>query len=500
MNRRGMNRGTMNRRSTHLLIATLLSVGPAAFAQTTLSNVFSDHMLLQRARPIPVWGMALPGQQVTVQFDQSKAQATAAPDGTWTATLPAHAAGGPYTLQVIGGGNTTVQDVLVGELWLASGQSNMEMPLGGFKGSPIENSAQEVAAANYPQIRLLKLKEQRSDKVLTDLPTDDKWKICNPVSAERFSAVGYFFARDLYQKEHIPIGVVQSTWGGTPVESWMSADAFARSPAYAGMVKLRAGEIEDAVVQRAKAESSGMKAKPESTTPRDPTILYNAMIAPLLREPFRGVIWYQGESNAGGSRPQFYQALFRSLIEDWRVKFRQPELPIFFVQLAGFGSKLGDNWPTVREAQRRTLRLPHTGMAVALDVGAEHNIHYPNKQPVGDRLALIARHQVYGEDVVDSGPTYSSANAQPDGAMRVDFTSASGLTTTDGKPPATFELAGADGVFKLAKARIDGKSVVVKSSDVTHPEFVRYGWEGFTSDANLANAARLPASPFTSKP
>jgi sialate O-acetylesterase len=481
-------------------LAGLLFVSSSAMGQTTLSQVFSDHSLLQRDRLIPVWGTATAGQVVSVQLDREEQKTTTGADGTWLVMLPAHAAGGPYTLKVTGGADITVQDVLIGELWLASGQSNMAMPVGGFKGDPIENSAHEISSANYPEIRLLKLKEQRSDRVLADLSADDKWQVCSPVSVERFSAVAYFFARDLYAKEHVPIGIIESAWGGTPAESWISAEAFTRSPAYAGMVKVREGEIAEAAAQRAKVEATGAKPKAESTTPRDPTILYNAMIAPLLHVPFRGVIWYQGESNAGGTRPQFYQALFRSLIEDWRARFAQPQLPFYFVQLAGFGSKLGDNWPTVREAQRRTLRLPNTGMAVALDVGEEHQIHYARKQPVGERLALLARHRVYGENIVDSGPLYSSADPQADGSMRVTFASSAGLTTTDGQPPATFELAGSDGVYKPAKARIDGGSVIVTSNEVPQPAFVRYAWKGFAPDANLTNAAKLPASPFTSQP
>jgi sialate O-acetylesterase len=476
--------------NNRLLAGVFLGLATSLSAQATvrLPSLVGDHMVLQRAVPVPIWGWAAPGEQVTVTFRGRAYTATPAATGKWQLTLPATPAGGPYAMTIQGQNTLTIQDILVGDVWLASGQSNMEMPLrnapnaGGYP--LVINADQEVALANFPQIRQFTV-----PKVVAYQPQIENagysWQVCGPATAGSFSAVGYFFARDLYQRYHVPIGVISSTWGGTPAEAWVSAEALQKLPDFQAKV----AELATRPALPLPTEKNG-----QNTT----TALYNGMIAPLLPYALKGVIWYQGESNVG--RAEQYRALFPALIQDWRARWGS-EFPFLFVQLANY-NKAGQlpgtsDWAELREAQAQALGLPHTGMAVAIDVGEGDDIHPANKQDVGHRLALVARQVAYGDKhVAAAGPTFQTMTVSGS-QVRLRFANAgkhlqlrTGTTT-----PSGFAVAGADQQFHWASATLAGDEVVLTCAAVPTPVAVRYDWAN-NPTGNLYNKAGLPAVPF----
>ena len=486
--------------------AVVLVLAVQARADVKLPEVLSDHVVLQRGVPIHLWGWADPGEAVTVTLENDKASATADKIGVWSVKLPVRPAGGPYTITVAGKNTITLSDVLVGDVWVASGQSNMEIPMKGFNPqTQIKNASDEITKANYPQIRLLLIKKNASEYPLGDFKDAAAWQVCTPETVPAFSAVAYFFGREIYETEKVPIGLVDSTWGGTPAEAWVSLDGLSHSSeALEPVMQARAADMdaeEAGLLQRAvdaKDKAAG-KTVPgrgaDKTISWQPSGLYNAQIAPLTPMPIKGVIWYQGESNAGMERASHYESVFETLIEDWRTKWKQPDMPFLYVQIASYTS--GAGWPIVQDQQRRTLELKNTGMAVANDVGEEHQIHPGDKQTVGHRLALNARAIAYGEDVVHTGPLFRSATVNG-GSITVTFDSAAGLLAPNA-PLGGFELAGADGVFSAAEATIVGDTVIVKSAAAPNPAFVRYAWASWPKGANLYNGAGLPTSAFTSQ-
>jgi sialate O-acetylesterase len=487
----------------------------AVRAEVKLPHAISDHAVLQRERPIHIWGWASPAAHLTVTFHTQSVAAVADATGSWSAWLKPEAAGGPYTLTVSGdGADATVTDLLVGDVWVASGQSNMEMPLKGFPGnSVLKDGEKEIAAATNSKLRLLIVTKKSADYPLNDVP--DTWTICTPDTAQNFSAVAYFFGQEIAAKENVPVGLIDSTWGGTPADSWVSMDTLGTHPellpAFASRAEFADGEnTRDAQLAAEKQEDAAAQAagKPRPTHPWHPDEtswtpagLYNGMIAPLTPLSVRGFLWYQGETNSAHDRAPYYETLMNGLIGDWRARFAQGNLPFFYVQISSYNSP-GEEWGRVRDAQRRTLEVANTAMAVTLDVGTPDNVHPPDKQTVGHRLALAARHQVYGEDVAYASPLFRQATAElePDGstALRVWFNHAEGLTTHGGASTA-FEVAGADHHFVPAQAKIDGETAVVSAGAVAHPVYVRYGWMGVMPD-NVFNAAGLPMSTFTSEP
>ncbi|RZU41504.1 sialate O-acetylesterase [Edaphobacter modestus] len=495
----------MNLRYLLILFATAISV--TAHAEVALPKIFSSHMVLQRDMPVHIWGTALPGEQVAVSFHGSSVSATADRAGRWSVYLPPQLAGGPFSLTVRAANTVQLDDIFLGDLWFASGQSNMEMPLAGFSGADLKDSEKEIAAANHPEIRLLHVAQDTSDYPLEDVKGATGWSICTPETARTFSAAAYFFARDLQQHQKVAIGLIDSTWGGTPAEAWVSLTGIAADSSLMPVFAARADRMDresserrlDQIDKRAKLEGKG------STSPRpwhpdpaswQPAALFNAMVAPFTPLPIRGVIWYQGESNSKLNTVELYNRLFSSLIQDWRRQWRQGDFPFLFVQISAYASTPQENWGLLRDAQRRTLSLANTGMAVTIDSGDEHNVHPAKKQIVGERLSLLARKMVYGEQVAASGPLFRLAYPEG-GAMHVWFNNAEGLTAQGA--PEGFEVAGADGNFVAAKARIEGDTVVASSPSVPEPRYVRYAWPNFPS-ANLYNAAGLPASTFTSYP
>jgi sialate O-acetylesterase len=490
------------------LLAATLSI----HAEVSLPKLFSSHMVLQRDMPIHIWGSASPGEAITVSFHDLTNTATTDTAGRWSLYLPPQPAGGPYTLTVRGTNSLQLDDILLGDLWFASGQSNMEMPLSGFGAdTQIENSAKEIAAADLPDIRLLLVERESSGYPLEDINTTAGWSRCTPETAKDFSAVAYFFARDLQRalqnrKQHVPIGLIDSTWGGTPAEAWTSMDTLGSDAGLMPVFAAHAEKIDHESTEiRLDAIDKQLRAEGKPTTPnRDwhpnpiswqPAGLYNAMVAPFTPLPIRGVIWYQGETNSALNRVGLYDQLFPALIQDWRSHWSQGNLPFLYVQISAFASTPKENWGELRDAQRKTLSTINTGMAVTIDIGNEHNVHPANKQAVGERLSLLARRLVYGENLTDSGPLFRLA--YPSGnAMHVWFDNAAGLRFKEAAPEG-LEIAGHDGVFVPANAHIDGETLIVTSPSVPNPEYVRYAWPNFPQ-ANLYNGAGLPASTFTS--
>ncbi|MBN6104633.1 beta galactosidase jelly roll domain-containing protein [Xanthomonas sp. CFBP 8703] len=638
----------MNARSTrclYWLAALALAALPAsAWAELQLPLLFADGAVLQRDVPMRVWGWATPGARIQVRLDGAAATAVAAADGRWQAQLPAHAAGGPYVLEVQGdGAQRRLGDVLVGDVWLASGQSNMEWPL-----AQARDGAREVAAANDPQLRHFKVPKSWSPQPQRQL-AGGEWKAATPQDAGAFSAVGYFFARELRRSTGVPIGIVDSSWGGSAIEAWMDAAALgmdaaqtehsiaalqakdaqtlaavrqriARWPAvadgaeqwraadlddsdwdriavdrnweasgYDGMdgiawyrtaftlsaeeaeagITLGVGQVDDSDITYVNGQPVGhteqrwnlprvyrvpaaalhagvnriavqvtdlsgggglhgddserfvqlgdgtkrplpeWKFRPAKVSVtlddgrnQQPTLLYNRMIHPLQPFPLKGVIWYQGESNAYEGGALRYREQFATLIRSWREERAQPQLPFLWVQLANFqaGSDKGDlsPWAQLRESQSRTLALPATAQAVTIDIGTPGDIHPTNKQDVGHRLALAARHVAYGEQLVYSAPVFAQAEfGRHAVALRFD-PMGSALAIRGGAAQLHgFSVAGADRRFHPAQARIDGdRVVVVESAEVAQPQAVRYAWSENPAEANLVNREQLPVSPF----
>lgn len=472
-------------------------------AEVRLPKVLASHMVVQRDLPVHLWGWAAPGEKVTVGFRGESKSTSTGELGLWSVYLAPGTAGGPFQLTVQGNNAITLDDVLVGDVWLASGQSNMEFAL-----RNASTAAADLPKATNPRIRLMTVNKVYADYPQTDLD-GVSWTASTPESAKEFSAVAWYFAREIEHRENVPVGVIDSTWGGTIAEAWTSLTALGEDAALAPVFAARGhmtdaeanelleGKVRDRLMTEARAQG-----KPEPQFPWHPplnmwgpSLLYNAMIAPLTPFPIRGVIWYQGESNSRGERAVMYQRLFRTLIEDWRQRWQIGDFPFLFVQLANFTSVPAEDWATIREAQRRTLELRNTAMAVTIDIGNPNNVHPTDKLTVGMRLALAARAIAYGEHLEYSGPMYRQIT--PEGnIVRVWFDHADGLEAKGGMLTG-FEVAGEDGKFFPAEAKLDGNTVILSSSEVALPVAARYGW-GNSPECHLYNRGGLPASPFTS--
>ncbi|HOJ34826.1 MAG TPA: sialate O-acetylesterase [Candidatus Hydrogenedentes bacterium] len=642
-----------------------MSKAPAA-TNVRLPALFTDNMVLQRDMKVPVWGWADPSGKVTVELGKQRVACLVGEDGKWVVHLRPMPAGGPYELKVIGAETITLKDVLIGDVWICSGQSNMQWPVK-FGDAGVLNRDEEVANANYPNIRLFSVPLKRAFEPKENLEGAEPWKVCSPETVGPFSAVAYFFGRELHKHLNVPIGLIQTAWGGTVAEAWTSEASLRTIPDFVPQIdklkeEVRQGEARiqqvtqqyqeqfkawfqtldekdpgyangQAVWASAKLKtadwakvtipdsscfkdfdgtgwfrktvtiptawagksltlslgpindldrvwfngvqvgettygtpwrnprvygvpaelvkpgnavitvrvldiggSGGLLGKAEQLTlsvaggesislagewlyhagldlktvpplpqrpaliennPNLPSVLYNAMIAPLIPYGIRGAIWYQGESNA--NRAYQYRTLFPTLITDWRKQWGQGDFPFLFVQLANFQEvkpEPGDDaWAELREAQTMTLSLPNTGMAVTIDIGEANDIHPQNKQDVGKRLALAARHVAYGEELDYSGPLYKSMQVEGS-SIRLYFDHVDGgLTTPNGEPLKGFAIAGEDKKFVWADAKIDGDTVVVSSPSVPNPVAVRYAW-AINPVCNLYNRAGLPASPF----
>jgi sialate O-acetylesterase len=496
-----------------LAVAAALTIAaPSLRAEVRLPRIIGSHMVLQRDQPVHLWGWAEPGEKISAAFNGATRSTEAGPLGKWSLYLPAQRAGGPYSLTVSGVNTIQLDDVMVGDVWFASGQSNMEMPLEGFRGSAVvNNAAQEIQNANQPSLRLLLVRKKASDHPVQDYEAAE-WTRCTPETAAKFSAVAYFFGREIADREHVTVGLIDSSWGGTPAEAWLSMDGLASDaalmPVFTEWARM-ANEWEDVprIIQAERREDAAARAAgrplprhPWHPNPASwaPAALFNGMVAPAIGLRIKGVIWYQGESNSALARAPLYEKLFQALIQDWRLRWRQGNFPFLFVQISNFKSTPLENWAIIREAQRRALSLVNTAMAVTIDIGDPGNVHPSNKQDVGARLALAARAIAYGgKDLEYSGPIFRETSLE-DRAVRVWFDHTSGgLAAKDG-PLEGFEIAGDDHRFVPAAARIDAGTVVGTSDAVAAPKYVRYGWSNSPA-VNLFNGAGLPASPFTSE-
>lgn len=483
--------------SARLFKTALLSIvlAGALQAEIRLPALISDHMLLQQGMPVRIWGTADPGEAVEVSFQGQKTATLAGQDGRWAVWLKPMEAGGRGEMTIRGSNTLTIRDVLVGEVWVGSGQSNMAWTV-----ARSNNAEEEIARAANPSIRLFQV-----ERAVSDTPRDDvvgAWKICGPESVKDFSAVGYFFAREIERTRRVPVGLIHSSWGGTAAQAWTSRAALEADPLLKPYLDRWQQVLERYPAAQARYEKQLAEWKPDSgaARPRPPAGpghqgtpggLYNAMIAPLTPYAIRGAIWYQGESNAGAAEAYNYRRLFRAMIEDWRQAWGIGDFPFLFVQLANYDTDA--LWPVLRESQTSALSLRNTGMAVAIDIGEAKDIHPRNKQEVGRRLALAARRVAYGEAIEWSGPIFRQLSYEG-GLIHVWFDHADGLRAKSGDV-AGFQVAGDDGVYQPAQARIEGQTVVLTSPKVPRPVSVRYGWAN-NPVCNLVNGAGLPASPF----
>lgn len=471
-------------------------------AEVTFAPLFQDGAVLQRDKTLPIWGTADPGESVTIRFLDETASTTADDQGKWMLTLPPVAASSdPVTLHYQDNtGKHQLTNLLIGDVWICGGQSNMEWVV-----QNSNDAKAEIAAADHPLIRHIKIEKRIARDPITT--ASGTWVTCTPETVPHFTAVGYFFARDVQAETGVPIGLINSNWGGTAAEAWLPPSAFDdlslrvastshQASAFNGIAH-RVANFRQALT----TWESGNRENKKPNAPWTPgaenhaLVLNNGMIAPLAPYALRGAIWYQGEANA--DQPETYREIFSGVINAWRQQFNQPDLPFYWVQLANYragGNPDGTDWAILREAQTQTLALPHTGQALAIDVGDSADIHPRNKQAVGHRLARLALHQIHGKGIVDTGPTFSSATID-ENSITIGFDHDADLHTTDGAPPSGFEIAGADEVFHPATAQFDSGNIALTSKSVPTPHFVRYAWRN-DPRVNLVNDAKLPAVPF----
>jgi sialate O-acetylesterase len=478
-------------------------------AGLSLPNVFSDHMILQRDQENPVWGTDKPGHEINVSMAGKTVSAVADDQGSWRVRLPSLPAGGPHTLEVAGSSTVRIQDVLVGEVWFCSGQSNMQWPVEQSYGADVE-----IAAANHPHIRLLTVEQHG-----TAIPQDNirgTWQVCSPETVPAFSAVGYSYGQLLHQALGVPVGLIDNAWGGSTAEAWISRSNLEASGEYDEMLKLWDERVEhfDPVEfedykkrYKAWAESGYQGPAMEwsrTVHPIDgqirPANIYNGMVHPLKGYGIRGVIWYQGESNA--ARAEQYRHLFPFLVRSWRAEWQQGDFPFYWVQLADFGGEneepADDEWAELREAQTMSLdALPNAGQAVIIDIGEGRDIHPRNKKTAASRLVRWPLANEYGFDIAFQSPRFREMEVVGNKVrITLDHVSAEGLWSFDTHAITGFSMAGEDRAFVWAQARIVTRDTVeVWSDEVEKPVAVRYGWAK-NPKLNLFDRNGLPLTPF----
>jgi sialate O-acetylesterase len=502
----------MNPRRLSSLSTTLIVFGAltplSCPADLMLAPPFTDHAVLQRDRPVPVWGRATAGETITVGFHGQKHSTKASVDGRWSVQLepmPADAEG--HELSITGQNLIVLHDVVVGEVWLASGQSNMEWPLDRSRGGK-----EEAAKPANPLIRQLKIRQSPSDVPVNTVKTDG-WKVAAPDTVGGFSGVAYFFARALAQKLQVPVGLINSSWGGTAIESWLPEPVLRATKAWphfdaewqAALKVFPQKQAEYPALEAAwrKADEAHYATGRPNLLPWPhppvgpgtayaPGGLFNGMIAPLAPYALRGALWYQGESNVG--RPGEYAELFPAMIASWRKLWRQ-DFPFLFVQLPNYadGDPTGRKWARLREAQNAALALPDAGVAITIDVGEANNLHPTDKLPVGERLAMLAETMAYRLPVESNGPAFESVSREG-AVLRLNFSHAEGLTLSAAQSSG-FEVAGADRIFHAATAWLDGPTLIVSAREVPDPIAVRYAWTNSPA-VSVYNGHGLPAVPF----
>ena len=496
-----------------LLALAFLTLGAlASAAELRLPAVFSDHMVLQRDKAVAVWGWADAAEEVTIEFAGQKKAAKADASGQWSLRLdPLTASAESRRLTATGkdGRKAEVSDVLVGDVWLGSGQSNMAMTVNRAK-----DFEQEKTAATFPLIR--HFKEESAGAATAQTQSKGKWLACTPDNVGAFSATLYFFGREIHREVGVPVGLINTSVGGTPIESWIAPEVQKTKPELSAALKAQSAALPKIDPEKAKADyavelkkfkAAKAKAVAEGTkAPRPPRNaaevserkgsygqLFNGKVAPLVPYTLKGMLWYQGEANSSDTRAPLYVHQLSALVTDWRARWGE-ELPFAWVQLPNF-SRPGEGWPLMRESMLKTLSLPKTGMAVTIDIGEAKDIHPKNKQEVGRRLSLWALGNVYGRKVAAASGPLPAGHEIKGGEVVVTLTHAEGLKTRDGAPVKGFQLAGTDKQWKPAAARIDGAKLVVTSAEVVAPVALRYAWLDFP-ETNLVNSADLPASPF----
>jgi sialate O-acetylesterase len=484
----------MLRRTPALVLISILALGTDAFAEVRLPGLISDHMVLQRDVPVRIFGKADPGEDVRVAFRDQTARTVADALGRWEVWLDPLTPG-PATDMTISGANTlTVRDVLVGDVWIGSGQSNMQ-----WTGRQSADADAEIASANCPDIRLFYVPRRTSPVPVDDV--DAKWVVCSPETVREFSAVLYYFGREMHRDLKVPMGLVHSSWGGTPIAAWTSGPALVGNSRLDPFLAFWQNVIRQYPANQArheqavqKWEASGSKGPRPGLPlgpghPHEPSTLYNAMIAPLVKYTIKGALWYQGETEAGRAQGHIYGEALMTLVQDWRAAFGQGDFPFYWVQLANYGNAAKNgHWMRVQEGQVKATALRNTGVVVITDIGDSKDIHPSNKQDVGRRLALLAQ---------DRGASPLYRQFTRDGqAIRIWFDHADGGLKVRGDGSLKgFEIAGADGKYVAAMAQIDGATVRVSSPQVSNPQAVRYAWD-YDPDANLVNGLGLPASLF----
>ncbi len=508
---------TCNTFSRVSLLAAFFLIESPARADVKLPSIFSDHMVLQRNVAVPVWGWADPGETVSVSVVGQTETATADAAGNWKLKLGKLSADGPLTLTIAGHNTIVIEDVLVGEVWLASGQSNMQLSV-----NDVTNSWKEKASAKFPQIRGFFV--ERHPAITPQKNCGGKWVVCSPETVGNFSAAAYFFGRELHQQLGGPVGLVQASWGGTPIETWSSMASMEAKPELGPVLKNWQATLhpyDEAKAQTeyvralahwtsntAKLKAEGKTIPPQPQKKGDPRIdknypanMFNGMIAPIIPYAIRGAIWYQGENNAANDLAKLYALQLSLMIQDWRQRWDEGDFPFAWVQLPNFHPQTKapvgtnyNNWCVVRECMLHTLAVNNTGMAITVDVGEANNIHPKNKQAVGHRLALWALAKVYGKDIPYSGPLPDGHKVNGDEITLSFKNTDGGLVAKDGDLKG-FAIAGEDHRWVWAKARIEGDQVIVSSPEVKSPRAVRYAWAA-NPDCNLFNGAGLPASPF----
>jgi len=450
-----------------LILLMSFTMSYIAYAKISMPAIFGDHMVLQQNTEVEIWGWAKPAEDIKVTGSWDNQTYTVKPNssGEWTIKIKTPAAGGPYSLTVEAYNKIVFNDVLIGEVWLASGQSNMEWSaqLG------IDNAEEEISKADYPDIRFFHVMHRTADTPQRDL--DGQWVKCTPETFKQFSAVAYYFGREIHDKIKVPVGLIHSSWGGTHAEVWMPSDIIENDEEFSALAKIY---------------------NPTNVNPKVPGSTFNAMIAPIIPFTIAGVLWYQGESNV--AKHQAYGRLFTELISGWRQRWGY-ELPFYYVQIAPFNYQTNLAGAALRDAQRKAMDIPKTGMAVTQDIGNVDDIHPQNKKDVGKRLALWALKELYGFDqIINSGPLFKDFELEK-GRVRLLFDFAEeGLILKDNKTSG-FEVAGEDRIFYPAKATIQGNSILISSKKVKVPKAVRYAFTN-TSPANLFNKSGLPASSF----
>ncbi len=495
-----------------LAILKLGTIPQVAFAEVRLPAIFSDHLVLQAEAPVTVWGWASPAEAITVSIADQTQATTASAAGQWQIVLrPLPSSAIATTLTVQGSNTVIIKDVLLGEVWLGSGQSNMELQT-----KQAQDFAREQAGAGFPQIRQFKVRRNATPDGVTEV--EGEWQVCSPSTVGDFSAALYFFGRELHQELRRPVGLINSSWGATPIQTWMPLDAVKSSPGYTAFLEKRKREMAEwpgreqgmlANIRAWEAEARkapGQPMRPKPWNPGPPNAgqqmpggAYQGMIHSLTRFRIRGLLWYQGENNAreGAAGADEYTDLLTRMIAGWRAAWGMPELPFLFVQLPNFAEPrdpTGVSWAYFREAQARTLAVPQTSMAVTIDIGEPNQIHPRNKQDVGHRLARLALADVYQREVPAHAPVLGRHRMQ-DGEAHLLFKNAESGFVTRGDKPTGFVIAGADRIWHPASARAEGDIVVLSSPEVAAPVAVRYGWAN-NPPCNLSNRAGLPLAPF----